>query len=72
MPTDVKEVKARERTQFNALEVTMQDTEQMCRVICGHRWNGLDEWVDCLNRLAELTDEEINRLSSKRTTSRQP
>ena len=49
----------------------MQDTEKMCRVICGHRWNGLDEWVDCLYRLAELTDEEISQISAARAPRRQ-
>ena len=40
----------------------MEDTERMWRVLCGHRWNGLDEWVDCLYRLASLSDEEIHQL----------
>jgi hypothetical protein len=64
-------MQGRARTQCNALEVIMQDTEKMCRVICGHRWNGLDEWVDCLYRLAELTDEEISQISAARAPRRQ-
>jgi hypothetical protein len=48
---------------MNALEVIMRDIEQMNRVICGHRWNGLEEWVDCFYRLASLTDDELFQLA---------
>ena len=40
----------------------MTDADKMERVICGHHWDRIDEWVDCLFRLADLSDEEITQL----------
>ncbi len=34
------------------------------RVVLSHNWQNLDEWVSALDQLADLTDDEIDTLSS--------
>lgn len=34
------------------------------RVVLGHKWDDLAEWVSALDALADLTDDEIDRLSA--------
>lgn len=42
----------------------MRDFAKMNRVVCGHRWTAVEEWVDCLHRLSELSDDELHRLAA--------
>jgi hypothetical protein len=44
--------------------VHMHEFGKIIRVVCGHQWTSVDEWVDCLHRLAELSDDDINCLSA--------
>ena len=34
--------------------------ESMSRVLYRHNWDSLDDWVDALNDLADLSDDDID------------
>lgn len=33
--------------------------QEMSRVLCGHRWRDLEEWVDAIRALADLSDADL-------------
>ena len=37
------------------------------RVLCGHQWRELKEWVGAIKELAELSDEEIAQIERQVT-----
>jgi hypothetical protein len=41
----------------------MPNLEEMSRVLCSHRWEVIEDWVENVDRLADLTDHEINELT---------
>ncbi len=43
----------------------MAEFDEMSRVLCRHDWPSLDCWVDCLCRLADLSDAEISELDRR-------
>ncbi len=43
----------------------MAEFDEMCQVLCRHDWPSLDCWVDCLCRLADLSDAEICELDRR-------
>jgi hypothetical protein len=44
--------------------MTMTPLSHVRRVVLGHDWEDLAEWVYALDELADLTDDEIDRLSA--------
>ncbi len=38
----------------------MMTRESMSRVLYRHNWDSLDDWVDALNDLADLSDDDID------------
>lgn len=40
----------------------MSDLQEMTRVLYGHRWTSARQWASNLDRLADLTDDEIDEL----------
>ena len=38
----------------------MMTRESMSRVLYSHNWDSLDDWVDALNDLADLSDDDID------------
>jgi hypothetical protein len=38
----------------------MMTRESMSRVLYRHNWDSLDDWVDALNELADLSDDDID------------
>ena len=38
----------------------MMTRESMSRVLYRHNWDNLDDWVDALNDLADLSDDDID------------
>lgn len=38
----------------------MMTRESMSRVLYRHSWDSLDDWVDALNDLADLSDDDID------------
>lgn len=38
-------------------------TKQLNRVLYRHRWNKIEEWVQSLDELADLSDDEIADLA---------
>jgi hypothetical protein len=38
----------------------MMTRESMSRVLYRHDWDNLDDWVDALNDLADLSDDDID------------
>ena len=41
----------------------MGNLSQVRRVVCEHDWQSLAEWPRALDELADLTDDEIDRLA---------
>ena len=41
----------------------MPNLDEMSRVLYGHHWETIEDWVENLHRLADLTDPEINELT---------
>ncbi len=42
----------------------MVDLQRIGRVVCDHDWSHASEWARAVDRLAELTDEQIEGLVS--------
>ncbi len=42
----------------------MASMSHVRRVILSHNWQDLEEWVGALDQLADLSDDEIDTLSS--------
>lgn len=40
----------------------MSDLQEISRVLYGHDWTSVDQWVSKLDQLADLTDDEIAEL----------
>jgi|GEM_PF-4374154 hypothetical protein len=40
----------------------MTDRTSLRRVLCRHNWQNIEEWVGSLAVLADLSDDDINRL----------
>ena len=40
----------------------MTRQQHVAKAVLGHDWTNLEDWVKALDELAELTDEEIDRL----------
>ena len=40
----------------------MTNLNQMSRVLYRHKWDHLDDWVDALSDLADLTDNDIDEV----------
>lgn len=40
----------------------MSELQELSRILYRHDWPSVERWVDCLSRLAELSDEEISEL----------
>jgi hypothetical protein len=38
----------------------MMTRDTMSRVLYRHNWDSLDDWVDALNDLADLSDDDID------------
>jgi hypothetical protein len=38
--------------------------EHVAKVVLGHDWTNLEDWVKALDELAELSDEQIDRLET--------
>ena len=41
----------------------MPNLEEMSRVLYNHHWETIEDWVENIGRLADLTDPEINELT---------
>jgi hypothetical protein len=41
-------------------DLNMMTRESMSRVLYRHSWDSLDDWVDALNDLADLSDDDID------------
>jgi hypothetical protein len=41
----------------------MPNLEEMSRVLFRHHWERVEDWAENINRLADLTDPEINELT---------
>jgi hypothetical protein len=41
-------------------DLDMMTRESMSRVLYRHNWDSLDDWVDALNDLADLSDDDID------------
>ena len=41
-------------------DFAMMTRESMSRVLYRHNWDSLDDWVDALNDLADLSDDDID------------
>lgn len=41
----------------------MPNLDKLVRNLLLHRWDSLDDWVDSVERLADLSDPEIDDLS---------
>jgi hypothetical protein len=54
--------------------MTMNNLEQMSRVLCSHVWDDVSQWASALDRLASLSDLEIAALAAGGRTehSRRP
>lgn len=37
--------------------------QDMIRILCGHQWRCLQEWVNALDELADLSDAEVDATS---------
>ena len=48
----------------------MMTRESMSRVLYRHNWDSLDDWVDALNDLADLSDDDIDEVV--RIANREP
>ncbi len=40
----------------------MSEMQELSRILYRHDWPSVERWVDCLSRLAELSDDEICEL----------
>ena len=41
----------------------MPNLAEMSRVLYNHHWDTIEDWVENIGRLADLTDPEINELT---------
>ena len=41
----------------------MPNLDEMSRVLYRHHWESVEDWAENVNRLADLTDPEINELT---------
>lgn len=46
----------------------MAEFDDLSRVLCRHEWPSVECWVECLCRLAELSDDEICELDRRART----
>ena len=44
-------------------ESSMPNLEEMSRVLYNHHWETIEDWVENIGRLADLTDPEINEVT---------
>lgn len=49
----------------------MRDLEDMSRVLCGHSWTSVGDWVRAVHELADLNDNEVDKLTALHGTEPQ-
>jgi hypothetical protein len=64
MGCDAGPLQREDRQAAAAGKKPMSPLAHVRRVVLGHTWDDLEEWVCALDELADLTDEEIDRLSA--------